>query len=117
METVNYLAVLAATVAAYAVGALWHSPVGFGAYWMRLMGFTQDSMRTMPLTAAQAMTVGFVVMLVQAFVLAYLMVLIGIDSISLALQLGAWVWLGFLAPTLANGWLWEGKSLKLFAFN
>jgi len=114
---VNYLAVLVATLVAYAVGALWHSPMGFGAYWMRLMGLTGEGMKGMPLTPAQAMALGFVVMLVQAFVLAYFVVMFGVATWQTALTLGFWVWLGFLAPTLANSWLWEGKSLKLFAFN
>jgi len=115
--TVNYFAVVVAAVVAYAVGALWHSPAGFGKQWQRMMGLSADSMKNMPLTAPQAMGIGFVVTLLVAFVLAYFQVLVGANSIPVALQLGFWVWLGFLAPTLANGWLWEGKSWKLFAFN
>lgn len=114
---VNYMGVAIATLAAYAVGAVWHSPIGFGNYWMKLMGLSKDHMDKMPLTAAQAMATGFVVMLVQAFVLAHFVELLGIMNWQAAATLGFWVWLGFLAPTLANGWLWEGKSLKLFAFN
>jgi len=114
---INYLAVLAAAVVAYGVGALWHSPIGFGSYWMNLMGLKPEHMNKMPLTAAQAMSIGFVVYIVMAFVLAHFIVYVGADTVSLALQLGFWVWLGFLAPTLMNSWLWEGKSLKLFAFN
>lgn len=114
---VSYLAVLMAAVAAYAVGALWHSPAGFGKYWMRLMGLTSDDMKRMPLTATQAMILGFFVTLLTAFVLAYFMSLLGVTDAYAALTLGFWVWLGFLAPTLANGWLWEGKSVNLFFFN
>lgn len=115
--TVNYLAVLAATVVAYAVGAWWHSPVGFGRYWMQLMGITEASMKDMPLTATQAMILGFFFTLLQAFVLGVFVSWFGAFSVQTALWLGFWVWLGFLMPTLANGWLWEGKSMKLFAFN
>ena len=114
---VNYLAVVAAAVIAYAIGAVWHSPVGFGKYWMRLMGLNSDSMRKMPLTAAQAMSIGFAVTLLVSYVFAMFMSLTYAFTVSTAMQLGFWLWLGFLAPTLANGWLWEGKSLKLFAFN
>ncbi len=114
---VNYLAVVAAAVIAYAIGAVWHSPVGFGKYWMRLMSLNNDSVRKMPLTAAQAMSIGFFVTLLVAYVMAMFMSLTYAFTVSTAMQLGFWLWLGFLAPTLANGWLWEGKSLKLFAFN
>lgn len=115
--TTNYLIVIAAAVAAYAVGAVWHSPVGFGKYWMGLMGFNEHSMKSMPLSPAQAMTIGFFVTLLTAYVLSLFVVWTGASTWQTAAQLGFWVWLGFLAPTLANGWLWEGKSLKLFAFN
>lgn len=115
--TINYLAVIVAAVVAYAVGALWHSPAGFGTYWMRLMGLNKDSMHKMPLTPTQAMSIGAVVTLLSAYVLAHFVVLTGATTWETSLQLGFWLWLGFLAPTLANGWLWEGKSLKLFGFN
>jgi hypothetical protein len=114
---ISYLAVVVAAVVSYAVGAVWHSPIGFGVYWMKLMGLTKESLRDMPLTPSQAMSIGAVVTLVQAFVLGYFVSLLGVVTIDTALQLGFWVWLGFLVPTLANSWLWEGRSLKLFAFN
>ena len=115
--TVNYLAVIVAAVVAYAVGAVWHSPIGFGKAWMKMMGFSEGNMKSMPLTAAQAMSIGFVVTLLVSYIFARFMILVGAGTLQTALQLGFWVWLGFLAPTLANSWLWEGKSLKLFAFN
>lgn len=114
---VNYLAIVVAAVVAYAVGAAWHSPIGFGKYWMKLMGLNRDDMGKMPLTAKQAMILGFVVTLLVSYVLAVFMSLTYAFTVSTAMELGFWLWLGFLAPTLANGWLWEGKSFKLFAFN
>lgn len=115
--TINYLAVVAAGVVAYAVGAVWYSPIGFGKYWMKLMGFTPESMRSMPLTPAQAMSIGFVVFMLMSYVLAHFVVYTGADTWGLALQLGFWAWLGLMLPVIAGGWLWEGKSFKLFAFN
>lgn len=114
---VNYLAVVAAAVAAFAVGAVWHSPIGFGKQWMRMMGLSEQDMHKMPLSPMQAMVGGFFATLLTAYVLAFLISLTGAGTPQTALQLGLWVWLGFLAPTLANGWLWEGKSLNLFGFN
>jgi len=114
---INYLAVVVAAIVSFAVGALWHSSFGFGKYWMRLMGLSRDDMKNMPLTAAQAMSIGFAVTLLVSYVFAMFMSLTYAFTVSTSLELGFWLWLGFLAPTLANGWLWEGKSLKLFAFN
>ena len=114
---VNYWAVLGAALLAYAVGAWWYSPLGFGKQWMAMMGFTPDSMRKMPLTPAQAMSLGAVTMLLMAYVLAHFSVILGAAGVAASLTLGFWIWLGFIIPVIAGGWLWEGKSAKLFAFN
>jgi len=119
--SINYLAVLVAAIVSYAVGAWWHSPAGFGKHWQRMMSFTKESMHTMPLTAKQAIILGFFITLLVSYVLAHFVALLIPAAapawLMLSLQLGFWVWLGFLAPTVANGWLWEGKSVKLFLFN
>ena len=121
MASINYLAVLVAAILSYAVGAWWHSPAGFGKYWQRMMGLTPESMGKMPLTAAQAIALGFVITVLVSYVLAHFVALLIPAAapawLTLSLQLGFWVWLGFLAPMVANGWLWEGKSVKLFLFN
>jgi hypothetical protein len=39
MITINYLAVIAAAIAAVGVGVLWYGPL-FGKEWMKLMGYT-----------------------------------------------------------------------------
>jgi len=114
--TINYLVVLAATIASFVVGALWYGPL-FGKKWMALMGFTPESMRAMKLTPMQAMGLGFVSTLIMAFVLANFAALFGAEGVSGALQLAFWVWLGFIATTLAGSVLWEGKSVKLYVFN
>lgn len=114
---ISYIAVLVAAVVAYAIGAMWHSPVGFGKQWMHLSGFSKEHMHSMPLTAKQAMIYGFFFTLLFAYVFAHFILYVGANTLTLAFQMGFWVWLGFVVTTLANGWLWEGKSLKLFLFN
>lgn len=115
--SVNYMAVLLAAVASYAFGVLWHSPLGFSKYWMKLMDMTPERWRSLSLTPAQAMLIGFVMTLLFSYVLAHFVALVSAFSLTLSFQLGFWVWLGFVVTTLANGWLWEGKSVRLFVFN
>lgn len=121
MASINYLAVLVAASISFAVGAWWHSPAGFGRHWQRMMGLTPENMSKMPLTARQAIALGFVITVLVSYVLAHFVALLipamAPAWLTLSLQLGFWVWLGFLAPTIANGWLWEGKSVRLFLFN
>lgn len=119
--TISYLGVLVAAVASFAFGALWHSPLGFSNYWMGLMKFKPEDMRAMPLTPVQSMLLGFIATVLFAYVLAHFVaiggIVVGGISVGLALEVGFWVWLGFVVVTLANGFLWEGKPLALFAFN
>ena len=41
MESINYLAVLAAAAATFLVGGLWYSPVMFQRAWMKVNNFTE----------------------------------------------------------------------------
>ncbi len=113
---VNYLAVLGAAVASFVLGSLWYGFL-FGKYWMKLMSFTPQSMKKMKLTPAKAMTLGFLVTLLTAFVLAQLLGLLNASTLGASLQLAGWLWLGISGPLLLGSFLWEGKSLKLWAFN
>ena len=113
---INYWAVLAAALANMAVGSLWYGPV-FGKTWMGLTGITNESMKSMKLSAKQAVAGGFVVSLVMAYVLAMFIFIYGAVSASGALELGFWIWLGFLASTSISSFLWEGKPFKLFVLN
>ncbi len=115
---INYLTVLVAAIAAYAVGAVWYSPAGFYKPWIKMMHeFRGDHSKKMPLTGTQAMSLGFVFTLLISYVFAHFVVLMGVKDIGSALTLGFWIWLGFAVTTLSNSWLYEGKSLKLFLFN
>lgn len=114
---VNYLAVLLAAVAAYAVGAVWYSPIGFGKQWKKLMGFSNEDMRRMPLTMRQAMAAGFLFTLLMSYVLAHFVMFLHVTDVLNALALGFWVWLGFGVMVLSYSWTYEGKSFKLFLFN
>lgn len=114
---VNYLAVVVAALVAYAVGAIWYSPIGFGKQWMKMMGFDKEDMRKMPLTMQQAIVLGFLFTLLLSYIFAHFVVLMNVKDVAGALTLGFWLWLGFGFTTLAHGWLYEGKSLKLFLFN
>lgn len=113
---INYLAVVGAALAAMVVGMLWHGPL-FGKYWMKLSGFTKDSMKDMSLTANEAMVGGVLTSLLKAFVLAHFAIAFAATGVMGAFTIAFWLWLGFIAPIIANGWLWEGKPFKLFLFN
>lgn len=113
---VNYVAVLVATIAGMAIGAMWYGPV-FGKYWMRLTGLTPESMKAMPLTPWQAMAMGFIAMFITNWVLAQVIGLLGVMDVTAALELVALIWLGFYFTSTSGVFLWEGKSYRLWLFN
>ena len=109
----NYLAVLAAAVAAFVVSSVWYTI--FGNAWMELRGIN-------PATAANmrmpALTMLFVIVqsLVVAFMLAYFIGHLGIIDWKGAVRLGALVWV-FPAMILLGSVVHENVPLSLAAIH
>lgn len=112
----NYLAILVATIGAFAVGALWYGPL-FGKQWKVLMGFSDEAMSTMKMSAVQAMSSGFVATLVLVYVLANFMAVFGPLNITAAVMFAFWIWLGFIATTMINSVFYENRPWKLYFIN
>lgn len=114
---VNIWTVIAGGLSAVIVGFIWYAPAVFGNTWMKLAGIDpslmEDSKKKMPKMAL----VGLVAALVLSWVLAHFAVVWGAVSIGSALELGFWVWLGFMVPILISPVLWEQKPIKYFAIN
>jgi hypothetical protein len=118
---VNYVALLAAGVAAMAVGFMWYSPSLFGKQWMKLMGHTKDSMEKAKKKMGQTYMLSFVVTLVSAYVLSHVMTMsesfLKSDSVTTGLTSAFWMWLGFVAPVQMTDVMFGGKSWNLFMIN
>ena len=115
MHTVNFWAVLVAAVVAFAIGAIWYSPMLFGKEWMTLTGMTQKDV-------AAAKTKGGMWKLYLAQIIATLVSFIVLGFIVAAASgvtasdgafMGFLVWLGFGATFALGGFLWEKKPMKL----
>lgn len=104
----NYWAVLAAGVAAMIIGSLWYSPVLFAKPWMKFMGFTEHDMEQAKKKGmAMSYAIMFVSELVKAFVLAHFVDYTGALTWVEGLQLGLWIWFGFIATTSLSGYIWN----------
>lgn len=112
---INFIAVLAASVAAFLVGALWYGPL-FGKQWRMLMGINDQKMGG-KLTMAQALSGGFVATVVMVFILANFLPLHPALTIGIALTRAFLLWLGFIATVLLNSVFYEGKPFKLYIIN
>jgi hypothetical protein len=116
MTEINYLAVVAAAVVAFMVGAVWYSPLLFGNQLMELRSASPGVVAgtTMP---AWKILVEFGRGLVVAYVLALLLGLLGDFGWRGALQLGVWVWVGFPITLLVGSVIWENTPWQLAAIH
>ena len=118
---INYLAVVAAGVAAMTVGFLWYGPL-FGKKWLALSGMTQTNVEA---AEASSMTKSYLLTfagsLIMSYVLAHSLVFasayLQTTGISAGLMAGFWSWLGFVAPVTLGNVLWERKPWGLWVFN
>jgi hypothetical protein len=116
MLGMNYWAVIVAAVAAFVEGAVWNSSLLFGKERMRLLGMNPDAMADTKIPAGKMLGELFKV-LVIAHVLAHLVALLGVVDWMAAVQLGAWVWIGFQATLLLGAVIWENMPWKLYAIH
>lgn len=98
MPEINWLAVLAATVAAFVLGGLWYSPVLFGKKWQAAAG----------LSDAQVQSGNMALIFGGSFVLAFL------ASAMFAMFLGPNPSVGFgVGAGLSAGLFWVGTSFGI----
>ena len=114
MVTINFWPILIASVIAFAIGALWYSPLLFGKQWMSLTGIkasdvSGDKARGM----WKLYVIQFIVTLITFSVLGFIVAADG----GLGAVDGEWMgflaWLGFTVPIGVSGLLWEKKPLQL----
>jgi hypothetical protein len=114
MIEVNYLAVFVATVIAYVISTIWYMPHLFGNRWMKLSGITMKKGEKIPMST---MVLGFVSFFIMNLVMAYLVSLSQITTVSMALFFGLFLWIGFVAVTLLSQVLYEKRSVELYLIN
>ncbi len=101
--TINYWAVLAATVAAWIFGAAFYGLLG--ERWMIALGRSKEAIearRAHKAVPVVAMIVSFIAELVMALVLAGLMAHVGAYSVRTGLVTAALCWFGFVLTTTAT---------------
>jgi Protein of unknown function (DUF1761) len=108
---VNYLAVLVAAIANYALAAIWYAAI-FGKVWQRLTGITE--MKPAPMNIVLV----FIGSLILSFVLYHSIVFgnayVNTSGIQGGLMGGFFGWLGYIAPVTLATKLYEKKPWGLW---
>jgi len=110
MQSVNFWAVLGATVAAAFAGGFWYSPLLFAKAWMRECGLDEEAgkRRNPALLFGASFLLNFVAALVFA-------ICIGRNpGVVPAAEAGLVLGVFWVATSVGMNYLFEGRSLKLF---
>ena len=109
--SLNGWAVLAAALAAYALGALWYAPPVLGRAWLAALGKGPEALGS----PVRAMAIQFLLTLVTATVLALLVVRFGAITWVEGAGIGLVAGVGLVATSLASDDLFRGWSLRLYS--
>ncbi len=120
---INYLAVLMAGIAYFAVGALWYMGL-FRKTWSKLMGFdklSKNQRKEMKKKAGKNYIFAFLANLLTAYCLVF-NVLSGqnffhVSGVFAGLNAGFWTWLGFIATSQLNSIFFDSKPWKFYFIN
>ncbi len=113
MPTINYLAVVVSSVAAFLIGMLWYTAL-FGRQWMALQGHTPEELAAMRQGMGKAYTISFLCNVVMAVVMAILIRRMGIVGALGGVKIGGATWLGFAATIGLTANLYSAKPFALF---
>ncbi len=119
--TINYLAVLIASIGALGLGFLWYSPLLFGIAWMKEKGLTQEKLNKAKEGMQKLYALTFVASLVTAYVLSHVMALsqnvYRYPNLVTGFSSGFWMWLGFIMPVQLTAAIFGDKNWKLLAID
>ena len=104
---INLIAVLAAAVAAFIAGSVWYGVLGKA--WMAALGRSREDFKPSP----GPFIIALVGELVMAFVLAGLIGHMGDVTIRVGVISALFVWLGFVATTVAINNAYQGSRWSL----
>ena len=113
--TVNYLAVLVATIAGFATGAVWYT-VLFGKLWLKAVGIEPADMGGKG-TSPLPFIVSIIANALMAWVLALVIGRFGEINAANGICAGVMVWLGFVLTTIATNNVFPGRPWSLTAID
>ena len=112
---VNWIPVLAATIAAFVLGGIWYSPMVFGKAWIAANGFNIKSMKEKDRNIALMFVLAFVLQWLTASLLS---AVLGPNANAIyGLNVGLLVGSFFAATSLGVTYIFESRGLKLFMIN
>lgn len=113
----NYFSLLASAFAAMVIGFFWYSPRIFGGKWMAAAGITHERLEKGKSRMPYGIIGGFVCQIITGYMLIQFADAFFAVSISDALQVAFFAWLGFFAVPSLHAIFWEHKPVAYWAIN
>ena len=111
---INYLAVVVAAVAAFAIGGLWYSPLLFAKQWVKAHGYTDEQVKEMQKGAGKAYAVSILCQLLIALAIAVLVGYLRLTLCVQGLKLALLIWAGFAFPLGLMANVFSNKRITVF---
>ncbi len=107
-STLNWLAIIVATLSTFVIGAVWYGPV-FGKVWMQENGFTEEDLKEANM--AKIYSTAFILELIMAINLA--LFLKGL-SVQEGLLYGFFTGFGWIAMAMGVNYLFSRNTIRLW---
>jgi len=124
MYEICYLAVIVSAIVFFCIGALWYNDALLGKAWRSAMGksdeeFEKDRAHT---NMKKSFGLMFLAALIMAFVTAHLVDIVAVaypesSALTVGLQSGFWVWLGYIATYVLTSVAFEDRPWKYYFIN
>lgn len=111
MWDINWIAVIGAALAGFAIGGIWYGPL-FGKAWQRELGLSDELIKgaNMPMIFGLV----FLLNLVAAYLLGHILASDGGPGIGASALIAGSIGLGFVATSIGVNYLFSRNSFKLF---
>ena len=111
----NWVAILVAAIASFLFEALWYSV--FMNEWLSGIGRTREWLMSSGMSPALQYAVAILCAVIMATVLSICIQVSGEHNARRGILAGALVWIGFVATTWATEYIFEVRTLKIYAVN
>jgi hypothetical protein len=105
----NWLAILAATIAGFVLGGIWYGPL-FGKAWLRAIGKHEEDLGS----AAIPLTLSFFTAFATALLMALLINALLVKTVLDGALLGLYIGIGFIAAAMASDYAFCRWPTQLF---
>lgn len=106
----NWISIIVAALAAFAVGGIWYGPL-FGKIWMAEVGFTEEDAKDSNMALLFGGTIAL--NLISAVFLGHLLAHFD-PAPRQTMMIATGIALGFVIPSLAVNYMYNRKTMRLF---